>query len=308
MDDESGEPKEKGPDLRHLQKQTRLILDQDVEARVRYAQEDHWIGYGAARHALDAMKDLVSLPHTTTSPSLLLLGRAGNGKTTILNKLCSSYPPTTRTTDDLECKVISMSFPPGGLETEFWSEILHACGIGHRVTDPFLLKKEQAYSVLRRMRPSLLIGDELNNLLLGSGAAQRMIMARIRELTNKLSIHLVLAGTEEAASAASSDPQLHRRLPPYELPRWGGNETECLRLFRSFESLIPLRAPSNLVNDDMATRILARCDGSIASIATTIKDAGVLAIRAGTDRILPEHIDALRLDTPEERARRASRL
>lgn len=300
-------PHQSEPGAFHLGEAARAALALPVEERVFFARQDHWIGYGEAKKALAAIEDLLRRPRTTTSPSLLLLGRPRNGKTTILERFVAQHPPVTRTTGDLTCEVVAMSMPPGASEKDFWSELLLACRVAHRVTDPTAVMKRQAYSVLKSLQPRILVSDELSNLLLGSGTDQRLVMAEIRDLTNKFKIHLVLAGTEIAHNATQSDPQIDGRLERYELPKWDLDH-EFLRLLRSFEAVMPLPAPSNFASEELATDIYARTDGSIGSIARIVKEATALAIRQGRDRVDLETIRAIRVETSEARQLRARRL
>ena len=292
----------------HLARETVGVLDQDVPDRVAYALSDHWIGYTAATEAIAAMGDLMRRPTAaTTSPSLLLLGRAGNGKTTILDRFAALHPSEIRTTGDLTARIVRVTIPPGASESEFWSELLLSCNGAHRLTDPVLVKRNQALGMLDTLRPKMLIADEMNNLLLGSGSAQRMLMARIRELTNRLRMHLVFAGTEDAQRAADSDVQLDRRFVRYELPKWTYG-TDLRRLLKSFERVLPLPEPSGLSDQATASEIMSRSDGTIASIARIVKEAAANAINEGRSRIDADAIRAVRVDTSEERQRRARSL
>ena len=296
------------PPRDHLVAAARAAIALPTEERVAWALADHWIGHASAKLALAAVGDLLRLPRTTTSPSMLLLGRAGNGKTTILERFASLHPPTVRATGDLTQHVVAMSMPPDWSEKGFWSELLAACGCAHRITEQAAVLKAQAYSALRTMEPRVLICDELNNLEYAGGTDQRTAMAIIRELTNKLRLHLVLAGTMEASNAVDRDPQLDRRLERFELPKWDIDRDikEYRKLLLSLEAVMPLPEPSRLSGEEMTLEISARTDGTIGSITRLVKGAAAFAIRRGRPSLDAEAIRSVRLETRE--ARQARRL
>lgn len=288
----------------HLTHEAREVLEASKDERVYFALQDHWLGYTKATEALAAMRSLLERPRTTTSPSILLLGRSGNGKSTILKRFATQFEPTIRTTGDLTRPLVSMEMPPRAAEREFWSEMLIACGCAHRVTDPAAILKSQAYAVLRTLQPRVLICDELHNVLLSPGINQRLIMAHIRELTNKLQIHVVLAGTEIAQQAADADDQISRRLARRELPKWK-LDRDFLRLLRSFEAVMPLPHPSNLASEETAREIEQKTDGTIGSIAYVVSEAAANAIRGGFKKIDLDLIRAVREETRAARQLRA---
>ncbi|MGI4800959.1 MAG: TniB family NTP-binding protein [Janthinobacterium lividum] len=288
----------------HLNDATSAMLDESIDERVLFTRSDHWIGYEAANDALKAMADLVKQPRTTTSPSLLLLGRAGNGKTTILQRFASRFMPQTAPSGDIQLQLVHMTIPAAATEKDFWSELIVACHSVRRVTDPAPFLKNQAYGILASLKPRMLIGDEFNNLLIGNGANQRIVLARIREITNTFGIHLIFAGTEESSRASYNDPQIDRRLTRFELPRWKANMA-FQKLLSSMEAFVPLPEPSGLGETEKAQFIFGRTDGTIGSISRFVKEAGRMAIEARRSSIDIEMLRRVRVDTPEERQKRA---
>ena len=294
-------------ELPHLNPGTRNALELPIEERVWFAREDRWIGYSAANAALAAMADLIRRPRTTTSPAMLLLGRPGNGKTTILDRFASQFEPRTTRDGDLVIDVVRMAMPAGATEKDLWSELLRACQTSHRATDPAALLLRRAYDALGAIEPRIIVSDEINNLLSGSGFNQRLILGKLKDLTNRFKTHLILAGTQDAQAAVLSDEQLKRRLDRFELPKWDLNP-EFLRLLRSLEKVMPLPAPSNLSGEQFATLINLRTDGSIGSIARLVKEATVLAIRGKRDRIELDMLQSVRAETDAARDERARSL
>ena len=51
-----------------------------------------------------------------------------------------------------------------------------------------------------------------------------------------------------------------------------------MRLLTSFEALLPLKKPSNLVEDRIAMKILSLSEGTIGEISTILKKSAIQAI------------------------------
>lgn len=84
--------------------------------------------------------------------------------------------------------------------------------------------------------------------------------------------------TAEAIRAVQADPQLANRFNPEILPKWKLDQ-EYLRLLASFEKVIPLKQPSNLINRELAELILNMSGGTIGEISTLLNMASIFAIK-----------------------------
>jgi hypothetical protein len=91
----------------------------------------------------------------------------------------------------------------------------------------------------------MLIIDEINTMLAGTFREQRVFLNSIRLLANDLKLPLVCVGTQEAKQVLMTDQQLADRFAASELPPWR-DDLALGQLLASFESILPLRHPSNL--------------------------------------------------------------
>lgn len=292
----------------HLAPPVREVLDWSREDRIAYARADRWINHTRAVEALKALSDLMAAPRTTPAPGLLLCGRSGNGKSTILDRFRAAHPATSRVDGQTSCPVLAMEVPTDPTETRFWTALLTAAGIAHRDTDPVLRKMQQATSILAYMQVRMLVIDEFHNVLLGHARHQRQLLALIKGLSNPpLRMTTVLAGTEAAVPAIRTDDQLERRFDDFVLPRWRDDDG-YRRLLRGFERLLPLAEPSGLGGDDMATALHAKSGPTIGGLSRVLKRLAVLAIEGGRERIDVGMVRAVEGFTMEEKAQRAGRL
>ena len=146
----------------------------------------------------------------------------------------------------------------------------------------------------------LLIIDEIHHVLAGTLAKQRLFLNVLKYLSNELQIPLICAGTRDAFNAIQTDPQLSNRFEPKVLPRWT-NDTELKRLLISFESILPLKKESNLIENSITNKILAMSDGLIGEISKIIELSTILAIESKIEKITPNILESIDYTSPDKR-------
>nr|CBA30031.1 hypothetical protein Csp_A15120 [Curvibacter putative symbiont of Hydra magnipapillata] len=87
-----------------------------------------------------------------------------------------------------------------------------------------------------------------------------------------------------------TDEQLENRFMPLRLELWSPG-SECQKLLRGMEHLIPLREESKLAEAELAEAIRSRAGGLIGEIATLVSMAAVYAIREKQERIEVKTLD-----------------
>jgi hypothetical protein len=113
---------------------------------------------------------------------------------------------------------------------------------------------------------------------------QWVLLNSIRFLANDLRLPLVCAGTHEAKQALMTDQQLADRFEAAELPAWE-NDSSIQQLLPSFESILPLRLPSEFSDPKVHQRILSLSEGVLARICRLIETAATEAIHSGQEHI-----------------------
>lgn len=271
-------------DLLHLEPAVRDVMSFPTEERVAFAQQDRWIGYTRAQEAIHALSDLLSHPRTVRMPNLLLVGESGNGKTTIIEKFRDLHPVVAQPGGEPLLPVAVMCMPSEPVETRFWTELLLALKIAHRDSDPVQRKKNQAHSILTYVQCRMLVIDEIHNVLYGHARQQRHFLGVLKNLSNDLKLPIVAVGTRDAIRALHTDTQLSSRFEPFGLPRWQLN-AEYLRLLSSFERLLPLAKPSNLIARELAIKLHGMSGGTIGGLSRILKRATIQSIRDGSEQI-----------------------
>ncbi len=76
-----------------------------------------------------------------------------------------------------------------------------------------------------------------------------------------------------------------------------------MRLLASFQSVLPLRNPSDLLDNNIRALILTRSEGTIGEIASLLTKATCAAIRSGKEYIDQEILEQTDYRSPTERRR-----
>jgi len=154
-----------------------------------------------------------------------------------------------------------------------------APGAGGRLID----LQRITYLQLQRLGTRLLIIDETNNLVIGSGAAQRKTLAALRGISNQLNLSLACFGTMEFLHALTSDPQVEGRVQPFQLTRLR-NDGDYATIVRAVVAYFPLRRLSD-VDQAVVDRVHDVTAGSPGKTFRLLNAAAVHAIDTGEERV-----------------------
>lgn len=282
----------------HLAAEVVEALDYTKAQRIEFCQTDRWIGYTRAHDILKQLGDVLNHPKSLRMRNLLVVGRSGNGKSSILEHFSNRYPVVLTPSGDPVAPIVRIEMPETPDESEFWSLLLWACRVSHRERDSAAVKKRQAKSILQYAQVRLLVIDEFNNLT-NAGKVAGHLLAAIKGLSNDLKMSIVAAGTQAAINALNSDPQMKSRFDPCPLSRWTLN-AEYLRFLASYERVLPLAEPSGLASREMATAIYGMGGETIGNTVRLLKAASSKAIEMGQERISLETLQAIEWTKPSD--------
>ena len=275
----------------HLAPSVRELLVLDDEARIQSMQRDRWIDYGRASAVLDRLDHLLTTPQRDRMPCLLLHGESNIGKTQIVRKFIRDHPSTFDEERGVELRqVICMQMPPLPDQKRFYSALLFEIGAPHSPKASVTDLEGIARTLLRGMKPRLLVVDEVHHLLAGNYREQRAAMNLLKYLANDQKMCVVLVGTADAVVALQTDAQMSSRFTPMELPRWSETE-EFRRFLHAFEKLLPLKRPSSLAQRDSVQFVLATTSGLTGAVANMLTRAAVFAIRDRSESISLAHLE-----------------
>jgi hypothetical protein len=218
-------------------------------------------------------------------PCLLIYGATGMGETRIIEKfLRDNRSHFDKKLGKTRVPVVSIQMPPAPSERDLYEEILGGMsGVFAQATGITTLR-HRIRALARQLEVGMLVIDEIHSLLAGTFREQRIILNAIRFLANDLRIPLVCLGTNDAKQALMTDQQLADRFEAAELPAWE-NDAAFQQLLLSFESIIPLRRPSEFRDPKVHHRILNLTEGVLVRICRLVETAATEAIRGGHEQI-----------------------
>ena len=285
----------------HLNDAAREALKLTNEDRIARIRAARWIGYTRAREILEQLEELLTHPKKHRMPNLLLYGDTNNGKTMIVNRFHQLHLAHDNPGGDgIVLPILIVQCPPVPDENRFYNAILEKLFAPYKSSDRVDKKQFQAIKTLERVRLKVLVLDELHNLIAGNTNRQRHFLNTIKYLGNELQIPIVGVGTKDALVALRTDPQLANRFEPAELPRWQMGK-DYLKLLASFERMLPLKKPSNLIETNLAIKLLSMSEGIIGELSAILTKAAVKAIKSGKEQITVELLNSIKWIQPSKR-------
>lgn len=268
----------------HLFDETIQLLDASKEDRVRYVNEDKWIGYPRAQQILDRLEDFITYPQVDRMPNLLIIGDSNNGKTKILRRFLDRYPVGIDEETYLNTQpVVFISAPSKPDENAFFIRLLEEMLVPYAKNDSAAVKRERVIRVMKVRNTKMILIDEIQHIIAGSFNSQKSFLNAIKDLSNSLKIPIIGAGIEDAFHAIQVDPQLANRFQVEVLERWKFESKESriafAQLIASIEKRLPLPEPSYLYKKPYIEQIHYLSDGLIGEAVLVIKQLASYAIK-----------------------------
>jgi Cdc6-like AAA superfamily ATPase len=283
-----------------LQKAVEYLARSDAE-RIAYIRSPRWIGYPRAQDILSQLEKLLTYPKSHRMPNLLIVGDTNNGKTMLVQRFCGRYKPQDNPEGEAAVvPVLYVQAPPVPDESRFYNAILELLFAPYKPGDRADRKQFQAIRLLRAVGLKMLIIDEVHNVLAGNSSKQRVFLNVIKYLGNELEVPIVGVGTRDAFRAIQTDLQLSNRFDRALLPRWSNDEV-FRRLLATFERIIPLRHPSELIDGALADKIYSMSEGYLGEISRLLVGAAVAAVETKQERIDKRLLDRIGWVPPSER-------
>lgn len=286
-------------DLGHLTPAAARVALLSDEQRIYFARKDRWIHYSAAADLLEKLEELYEWPPNIRMPNGLIIADTNFGKSMVMQAMKKLHPPQPDA-DGENAKIILMEVPDAPSLASFYATLLKELGVQTRGTSRASQTESLALHVMREAGVRMLMIDELHNIGRTDSKTTRDMLTMLRFLGNQLRIPIVAAGTDAAERLIVSDPQLENRFETFRLPAWELGD-DLLDLLSSFAAHFPLRRPSYIDNDEMASRILRRSEGALGEMTLLLTKAAVLAIKEGEEAITPSILNRCNYKSPSLR-------
>lgn len=279
-----------------------IVVNGSEEDRINYLRKQKWISYPAAERILTKLDDLKSYPTVDRMPNVLIIGNTNNGKTALINRYYKKNIPYIREGEHntVVVPVLLVQAPPEPDERSFYNKILDILNAPIINSEKADNKRRRIIYLLKQLEVKLLIIDEIHHVLAGTPTKQRVFLNVLKYLSNELKISIVCVGIQEAFNVIQSDAQLANRFDTMFLDEWKYNEA-FHQLLANYEALLPLKNPSFLTENSIASKIIAMSDGLIGEINTILVRSAELAIKSGVEKINHKILDNIDFISPENR-------
>lgn len=289
--------------MEHLFPEIREIVLLPSEERIKKLRDTFWVGYGRAEEILRELEDILTCPRKVRMPNALIVGPTNNGKSMIIEKFRRQHVSYGSQNKENEIvPIVCIQMPSNPTLKRFYGMITHALGAPIANYGVIARMERKALQLLEETQVKVLVIDEIHNILAGNTQQQREFLNVLRFLGNELRLSIAGVGTKEAYFAIRSDEQLENRFSPFPLPLWQ-DDLDFMRLLDSFQKILPLQKPSNLLDVDVRRLILTQSEGKIGEIAKLLTQAACEAIRSGEECINYSTFGKISYRSPMERRR-----
>jgi len=264
---------------RDLDPQVLEMLGKSDTERLNFILQDRWIDYPRGQEIMEELDYLLRQPVRTRMEGMHLTGPTKSGKTALVNAFIASKERDVR--NGIFARV---EIPTRATLKMFYHEVLEVFGVRSKRSETTVELHHKILLVIEKKQIRMLFIDEVQNLLESRRENLRDVLNGLKGLSNQAKIPIVLIGTEDAAATIYIDPQVANRFPRWELHQWPFSE-EFRDFLHTFESLLPLKSPSNLAGKGLAREIYEYSDGLIGEVVTIIVRSADLAIRTGEESI-----------------------
>jgi DNA transposition AAA+ family ATPase len=219
---------------------------------------------------------------------MLIMGESGAGKSTLARQYAARYP-STRTDSGAVIPVVFVTIPARATFHSLVQKMLYV------LRDPAALvgstqdKTIRLLELLRDCRVELLIMDKGNHLYdKDTGRALENTADWVKTLILDTEIGTVILGLPKTEAIIARNEQLSRRFAERHHLSPFPDGPEFRDFLAALEADLPLRERSFLSGDDMALRIHDGSDGTIGYIMRLVREATVVALDEGSERLTLE--------------------
>jgi len=227
---------------------------------------------------------------------LFLHGESGTGKTTILHQFMTI--DMAKAESDGRGKALYVEVPSICDELSFPEAILKAVGdpLAHMGTPA--AKMRRVGKSLQEQEYTLLVLDEAQHLIVTSDNKTIYTVADwLKTGLNTWGVSIIFCGKDEILMIPKVNEQIKSRAAgnyhPLRACDWGNKQSRqsYKMILIALDNLLPFETTAGLEQPELAEMIHGATGGLLRPTARIIERAGVLAVRAGLDRLTTETLN-----------------
>lgn len=260
--------------------------------------DDQYLPFPTFVTAKQAIDDALAMYRQTgIARHMLILGEAGTGKSTLCN-LMETHHPRRRLLDRDKVDVVAISVPPSANIGGVASAVLRSLGDLWHERGTIASRTERIVTLCRECGVELMLIDEAQHLQdRGDNRTHYMVGDWVKSVIDQVGVPTVMLGLPRLELLLQTNEQLRRRFSKRVRLAFGQNdemsaEMECLQLFLSLSSLLPLPVSFKPFSpEEMAVRLYYASDTRVAYIKKILFGACSMALQHGDDVIDVGHLE-----------------
>ena len=274
-------------------------LDADTQARLQALDARLWIPYTAVRSIIRRIEGFMVHPVTDRMPSLSVVARSFNGKTSLLSYLQRRYnpkplPPGQRSVADMPaptCPVFVFQAPSEPNVDRFLDNVLAKLNMLGSKSESRASKVQRICVMFDALEVKLVGIDEFGFMNAGTPNQQTKALNGLKAFFNDIRRCIVLTTVEEGLNVLQSNEEIANRFEPMFLPPWkqvedtAGETSDLTKLLVSYEKFLGLKDVSTLHEPEMAKQILAQGNNILGHMNDLLRRLAKHAIVMKTERI-----------------------
>ena len=300
-------------DTRILDPKARRKIDTPKDERIEFVQTDVFVPYAFSTYVLDTLEKLLKHPTADRMPCVLLTGRPGTGKSTLLKQFYARHPidPNPRGHYAI-AEVVYIQARQNATETRFYRDVkalLNSRDIITRLNPELEAKRqtdrlsESGWELVKKVGLKMPLIDEINNLVINVPKFEKpypntKFLSDMCFLHNEYKLAIVGAGIPKAKVVIEADEQLNSRFEDgyIDIPDWQYGQ-DFVDFLAGLEQYLPFPEASHLYKKPLATtihKLLAKKgqNPTTKDIRNLIKKAAVNAIERGGRKVTKDDIRA----------------
>lgn len=268
----------------------------DYKHLLRFEEEN--IPFPPFVEALNVIEEQLALfRNTGIAQHLIVLGESGTGKSTLCKYLVAKYPRAVLPERDV-LPVLHIPVPASATIAGVASEILKKLGDPAPTAGTIPAKTQRIIALCKGCKVELLLVDEAQHMQdRGRQSTQYHVADWIKRLIDDLEIPTVFLGLPRFEQILQVNEQLRRRFSRRLYLALGQTEgisveTECLQLFESLGSCLPIPlCYGAFETSEFSRRLHFASDGRVAYIKKLLNSALKRALLQGFDEITPAELE-----------------
>lgn len=274
--------------LDHLAPAVRPEVEWPANRRIAALRQERFVEHRRLHAVIAETEFLMESPRRTRASGLLVSAPQGSGKTMLAKIIERRHGPKAASSPDgrRTHRAVCISMTNARDARTLYNRVLDRLGAPVAASARYSDRERQLVRLLGRFQTSLLVVDELQDILTSTPRQQRLALDAIKYLMNEAGLPVLALGIAKANEALLVDRHLATRFRPLTLPVWTYDD-DLRDFLNALEPLIPLRYPSNLSSPTLMKALIDSSHGVLLSLCQLIESAAIYAVIDGQERINP---------------------